>query len=100
MANILPKLRKIDKSKKKHHYHIKDPQKKRILAIEEGIRQEKNKTRKSRRTAATKKKARFNVLRIYRKNKDKKGCRILTKDMKYIDKKYKLKNTRDICGKN
>ena len=23
MVNILPKLRKIDKSKKKHHYHIK-----------------------------------------------------------------------------
>ena len=46
MSNILPKLRKIDKSKKKHHYHIKDPQKKRILAIEEGIRHEKNKTHK------------------------------------------------------
>ena len=38
MPNKLPKLRKIDKSKKKHHYHIKDTQKKRILAIEEGIR--------------------------------------------------------------
>ena len=73
MPNKLPKLRKINKSKKKHHYHFKDPQKKRILAIEEGINQEKNKTRKSRRTAAVKKKARFNVLRIYRKNKDKKG---------------------------
>ena len=53
---LLPKLRKIDKSKKKHHYHIKDPQKKRILAIEEGIQHEKNKTRKSKRTAAAKKK--------------------------------------------
>lgn len=98
MSNKLPKLRKIDKSRKKHHYHIKDPQKKRILAIEEGIQHEKNKTRKSRRKAAIAKKARFNVLRIYRKNKDKKGCRIITKDMRYMDKKYKLGKTKKICG--
>ena len=98
MSNKLPKLRKIDKSRKKHHYHIKDPQNKRILAIEEGIQHEKNKTRKSRRKAAIAKKARFNVLRIYRKNKDKKGCRIITKDMRYIDKKYKLGKTKKICG--
>ena len=78
MSNILPKLRKIDKSKKKHHYHIKDSQKKRILAIEEGIRHEKNKTRKSQGQPQLKK-ARFNILRIYRRNKDKKGCRIITK---------------------
>ena len=56
MPNKLPKLRKINKTNKKHHYHLKDPQNKRILAIEEGINQEKNKTRKSRRTAAAKKK--------------------------------------------
>ena len=68
------------------------------MAIEEGIQQEKNKTRKSRRKAAAKKKARFNILRIYRRNKDKKGCRILTKDMKYMDKKYKLGKTKKICG--
>ena len=95
---LLPKLRKIDKSKKKHHYHIKDPQKKRILAIEEGIQHEKNKTRKSRRTAAAKKKARFNILRIYRRNNDKKGCQIITKDMRYMDRKYKLGKTKKICG--
>ena len=95
---LLPKLRKIDKSKKKHHYHIKDPQKKRILAIEEGIQHEKNKTRKSRRTAAAKKKARFNILRIYRRNNDKKGCQIITKDMRYMDIKYKLGKTKNICG--
>ena len=40
-----------------------------FLAIEEGINKEKNKTKKSRREAAVAKKARFNVLRIYR-NKD------------------------------
>jgi len=43
------------------------------------------------------KKARFNVLRLYRKNKDKIGCLRITKDMKYMDKKYKLGNTKNIC---
>ena len=47
--------------------------------------------------SATKKKARLNVLRIYRKNKDKKGCEILTKDMKYLDRKYKLGETNRVC---
>ena len=56
-------------------------------------------------TAAQKKKARLNVLRIYRRNAKKgttahKHCQIITADMRYIDKKY-LKNgvTRDICGR-
>ena len=43
------------------------------------------------------KKARFNVLRLYRKNNDKKGCNNFTKDMKYLDKKYNLGNTKNIC---
>ena len=44
------------------------------------------------------KKARFNVLRMYRKNNDKKGCKNLTKDMIYLDKKYNLGKTKKICG--
>ena len=55
----------------------------------------KNKTKKSRREAAVAK-ARFNVLRIYRKNKKPDECRKLTKDMRYIDKKYGLGETKDI----
>ena len=96
--SLLPKLRKIDKTKKKYKYKIRDSKKNRILAIDEDIN--KNKTKKSRKKAATKKKARFNILRIYRKNKDKKGCRILTKDMRYMDKKYNLGKTKTICGGN
>ena len=94
-GNYLPKLRELTKKNKKHIYKLYDPQNKRILAIEEGINQYK--TKKNKRHAAQMKKARFNVLRLYRKNKDKKGCNNLTKDMKYMDKKYNLGNTKNIC---
>jgi uncharacterized protein (DUF2237 family) len=39
----LPQLRKLDKSNKTHIYKLKDPHKKRILAIDEGIRCEMRK---------------------------------------------------------
>ena len=94
-GNYLPNLRELTKKNKKHIYKLYDPQNKRILAIEEGINQYK--TKKNKRHAAQMKKARFNVLRLYRKNKDKKGCNNLTKDMKYMDKKYNLGNTKNIC---
>lgn len=95
---LLPQLRKITKKNKRHIYKLSDPQSKRILAIEEGINNEKNKTKKNKREAAIKKKARFNLLRIYRKNKDKNGCKKLTNDMRYMDKKYGLGRTKMICG--
>lgn len=98
MNNYLPKLRHLSKENKKHIYKLYDPQYKRILAIEEGIHQKKNKTYKKMRKAAKMKKARFNVLRMYRKNNDKKGCKNLTQDMIYMDKKYNLGKTRKICG--
>ena len=94
----LPKLRKLSYKNKKHKYSLKDPQKKRILAIDEGIKGETKKTKKSIKKAASKKKARFNVLRIYRRNNNKKDCKKITKDMKYIDKKYELGETKDICN--
>ena len=92
----LPKLRQIDKSKKDHIYKLSDPHKKRILAIDEGIRDEMRKG-VSRHQAALSKKKRFNVLRLYRKNKDPKGCKRLTQDMKYMDKKYDTGQTNNIC---
>ena len=54
---------------------------------------------KTKRQAATAKKGRLNILRIYRRNKDIPGCKKITRDMKYIDKKYKLGKTDNICGK-
>ncbi|MAV65052.1 MAG: hypothetical protein CMG00_07675 [Candidatus Marinimicrobia bacterium] len=98
-AGKLPKLRKIDYTKKKHHYHIKDPFRKRKLAIHEGVNAESKKTGKTMKKAAIAKKGRFNVLRIYRKNKKVRECEIITHDMRYMDKKYGLGKTKNICGK-
>jgi len=95
-VNRLPQLRQIDKSKKEHIYKLSDPHKKRVLAIDEGIRDEMRKGI-SRRDAALSKKKRFNVLRLYRKNNDPKGCKRLTQDMKYMDKKYDTGQTNNIC---
>lgn len=91
----LPKLRKINRSKKKYLYHLNDKQSKRILAINEDLNKIKSKTKKKH--AASQKKKRFNILRLYRKYRDKKGCKKLTKDMKYLDKKYGLGKTKKIC---
>jgi len=94
--NNLPKLRKINFSKKKHIYKINDTKRNRRKAIDENIK--KQKTKKKIKAAALSKKSRFNMLRIYRRYKYPKQCKILTDDMKYIDKKYNLNNTKNICN--
>jgi hypothetical protein len=96
---LLPKLKAVTYKNKKHRYHIKDSKTKRRRAIDEGVRKERKKTRKNMRSSAAAKKARFNVLRIYRRYKNPKECEILTRDMKYMDKKYKLGTTKNICKK-
>ncbi len=96
---LLPKLRKISKKNKKHHYKLKDRHNKRILAINEGVLYEMKYKKRTRKKAAIAKKARFNILRIYRKNKNKKDCEKITRDMRYMDKKYKLGKTQNICRK-
>ena len=93
---LLPQLRPISYKNKKHKYKLNDNQKKRRLAIDSGIRQEVNKG-KTLKQAALSKKSRFNILRIYRKNNKYQECMTLTNDMKYIDKKYKLGKTNNIC---
>ena len=94
---LLPKLRPVSNKNKKYHYKLKDAHKKRILAINEGIRSEAKKTNKPLKKAAINKKGRLNILRIYRRNKNKLQCKKITRDMRYIDKKYKLGKTKDIC---
>ena len=96
---LLPKLRKISYKNKKHHYKLKDPFFKRKLAIIEGVEAEARQTKKTMKKAAIAKKGRFNILRIYRKYKKVKECKKITHDMKYMDRKYKLGKTRNICGK-
>ena len=95
----LPRLKKINFSNKKHRYRLNGTRKNRYLAIDSGIRREARKTKKNKRQAATAKKARFNVLRIYRRYSNVEDCKKLTSDMRYMDKKYKLGNTKNICGK-
>ena len=94
---LLPKLRKLTKKNKKHIYKLKDPHKKRILAIDEGINYEHRVKRKTKKKAAIAKKGRFNILRIYRRNQTNGDCQKLTRDMRYMDKKYNLGKTKSIC---
>ena len=60
---------------------------------------EAKKTGKTKKKAAIAKKGRFNILRIYRRNKKVKECEIITHDMRYMDRKYGLGKTKNICGK-
>ena len=95
--SMLPKLRPIDYGPKVIKYKLSDPEQKRHMAINSGVRAS-TKIYGSQREAAIKKKARFNILRIYRRYLKKGECQKITKDMRYIDKKY-IKNgvTKNIC---
>jgi len=98
----LPQLRDLsskdrNKKYKKYKYHIHESDFKRRRAINEGVKSKKTKSAQLK--AAKEKKARFNVLRIYRRYKNPKECKIITKDMRYIDRKYLGPDakTSDIC---
>ena len=94
---MLPKLRKTNNKNKRYHYKLSNTFNKRKLAINEGIKSEKKKL-KDLKKAAIAKKGRLNILRIYRRYKNVKDCKKITHDMKYIDKKYKLGKTTNICN--
>lgn len=96
---LLPKLKKVDSKGKKYHYKLNKTARSRRMALNEGIQSEIKRLGKTKRQAATAKKGRLNILRIYRRNKNIKDCNKITRDMRYIDKKYKLGKTKNICGK-
>ena len=96
---LLPKLKKVDYTGKKYHYKLAQTARRRRMALNEGIQTEIQRLGKTKRQAATAKKGRLNILRIYRRNKNVKDCKKITRDMRYIDKKYKLGKTASICGK-
>ena len=96
-SSLLPQLKKIDKSNKKYIYKLKNSSLKCRRAIDEGIYSEARKTKQTRKQAAQAKKSRFNILRIYRRYKNKTDCQKITKDMKYMDEKYQLGITKNIC---
>ena len=92
-------LRKIGKKNVRHHYTLDATSKKRHMAIAEGVNMEAKKTNRTRKQAAVAKKARLNVLRMYRKNNNPKQCNIITRDMEHMDRKYGLGKTVNICKK-
>ena len=97
-VNVLPKLRPI-KGPKKYHYRLKDSSSKRRRAIREGVKHEMRTKKRSAKEAAIAKKGRFNILRIYRKNRKPDECRKITSDMRYMDRLYGLGDTSQICVK-
>lgn len=97
---LLPKLKKVDYTGKKYRYKLAKTARRRHMALNEGIQDEIQRMGKTKRQAATAKKGRLNILRIYRRNKNVKDCNKITRDMRYIDKKYNLGKTKNICGKS
>jgi hypothetical protein len=96
---MLPRLRPLTNYKKKHKYKLKDPFKTRILALNEGVNYEFKQKKKTKKQAAISKKGRLNILRIYRRNNNIRDCKRITRDMRYLDKQYKLGKTKQICKK-
>tara|TARA_B000000475_G_C15990823_1_gene444948 strand:- start:182 stop:490 length:309 start_codon:yes stop_codon:yes gene_type:complete len=101
---VLKILLSRNKYEGKLKYKLDQSAKKRRLVLDAEIKKKSIIETITIRSAAQKKKGRLNALRIYRKNKVRgsvgfKQCEVLTRDMKYIDKKY-LKNskTNKICG--
>lgn len=95
---ILPALRPASTGGKKHTYKLDDPFAKRKLALDEGIASGARRYG-SLAVAARKKKARLNMLRIYRRYSNPKHCAVITHDMRYIDDKYLSKSkTSNICA--
>ena len=96
---------KLSQNVYKGTYRLSDNKKKRRAALNSEIKSKAQTDSITKKEAAKKKKARLNVLRIYRKNKPSKTqgnaeCKILTEDMRYIDTKFLKKGTtRNICGK-
>ena len=96
---------KLKNNSYKKGYLLSDSASKRRSALDAEIAKKSRIDGIKKNAAAQKKKARLNVLRIYRRNAKRgttahKHCQKITADMRYIDKKY-LKNgvTRDICGR-
>ena len=98
--NVLPKLRKLPKDfKPARPYKLSSNVGERRAALDEVVNY-KVKRGATKRAAAIQKKRRLGILRIYRRYKNPPECRKITKDMRYLDRKYITNGiTRDICGR-
>lgn len=99
----LPRLTVIPasvKARKKYHYRIDDTASLRRKALAAGIVAEQQKRGITLREAAIAKKARLNILRIYRRYRLSRECEKITRDMKWIDRTYIIDGrTKNICKK-
>ena len=83
------------KNKPKYGYSLKKTNKERQYALNKDIKaQKRNKSE-----AALAKIRRFGLIRILHRRKNPEYCKILTKDMRYLDKKYRNGKGKinDIC---
>lgn len=100
-TTTLPRLTVIPasvKARKKYHYRIDDNASLRRKALAAGIVSEQRKRRITLREAAIAKKARLNILRIYRRYRLPRECEKITRDMRWIDRTYILGGcTKNIC---
>ena len=89
----------------KRKYKLDESVQKRRSVLDAEINKKSKMDKITVRSAAQKKKARLNALRIYRKNSPPgtakyKHCNVLTADMKYLDRKYLAGKgkTNSVCG--
>lgn len=94
-----PVLKKIDERGMRYKYKLNKTARARRMALNERVMDDMKKTGKGTRRAAIAKKGRLNVLRIYRRYRNVNDCKKITRDMRYLDNKYKLGKTAEICGK-
>ena len=69
-------------------YKLSDSDIKRHSVLSSYVNLKSKKDKKSKKVIAIEKKRRLNVLRIYKKNSNKKHCKIITSDMIWLTKKY------------
>lgn len=94
-----PILKKVNETGMRHKYKLDKTARSRRLALTERVDKDRKKTGRPTRQAAVAKKGRLNVLRIYRRYRNVPECKKITSDMRYMDRKYNLGKTKEICGK-
>ena len=91
--NVLPTLKKLPKENVKHVYKLENSKKERHLAIDEGVAMESKRNRISLQDAAKAKKARLNVLRIYRRFKKEASAKYVAIDTTNFISQHQRKNS-------
>jgi len=96
---MLGRKKILDETGMRYKYKLDKTARSRRLALTERVDKDTKKTGRSTRRVAIAKKGRLNVLRIYRRYRNVPECKKITSDMRYMDRKYNLGKTKNICGK-